>query len=830
MSAEKDGLKRGQDDEGGDDVFPAYSGTAHPRDVFAQFCFYKDRRDFEYEASRRDTFFENNAHTILTVRQLAKKYDDGSKRGCIDLADELGARASQIQKYFDQRFKQSAEAILADEGILPLGSEGWGDFETFQAQEAIELPVLDELINRQYAMLGEKGERDRKISFVIGTSGAGKTFFALKYLPGFRAPVGMKYVGLYLHAIDTGGVFKTTGGETTGSEVAKKLVEDIRAKLSEEEVLNKALPLPPKLAMHVCVIFDEAGDSDLSGWFEVKDNLTLLCKQLEKNLAESVMVVVAGTGVTGTYLNSQGDAYKFRMMPWRSDDLKQYLLRENRVRGLDLRGGETVRDVVDAIIVQPKLRALATNARSAHFMIQAIRFLSSKYARDYWTFHLEAIAPAVVTRVMHRYIDTNGLKDLDWDERRIVAASVFYALKEARAGFGTGSYGPIFPPSFPLLRGKAKSVANALVTSNVNRIDDDRRVELFESTMPALTVTPAIAMVLYTLAGVRLVMNRDWRGAEEVTALNAVRRSMLNAYSRCRDQENVGRLKTDLNQIELFYLSQQIESPRNRSTVEEIADKKALEGTMAADQEESQDTDGLRGQVKVPMVRKASILVNGRTAKFADVMAPYMLMQSKHSSQKSKSVAFELEDELRKCCLLKDCTDDRVLRGLLAVWRGAFESEGELASHAYGTHARAKRGADDCDEHDSKAYPENLVKYSEPFDSVQYAWIESGSELITIPTNDGGDVKTIPLPALDSNETITYVIVTNAKTLRLKLGDDATLKVSDDVLNADMGLNTTTVKSYRSKGKVVKPLQKWTEIIDKVKVGVKIEFLFTGSE
>jgi hypothetical protein len=297
----------------------------------------------------------------------------------------------------------SVEKILACAGVVLLGSAGGADFRAYNRQKASALPVLDDLIH-QYALPGGLEQRDRKISVVIGTSGAGKTFFALKYLPGFRSPKGMGTVGLYLHAADTGAFCAGDVAINMAADIrAMNMAADIRSKLSQVDALRQAPPLPAKLNMHVCVILDEAGNSDLQGWFEHKENLTLLHEQIQKNLAESVMLVVAGTGVTGTYLDSQSDAYKFRMRPWGSADVVKYLLREGEDQ-LDLNGRETVQEVVDAIFDQPKLRALVTNARSTHYMIEAIRFLSAKYARDCWALHLDRIAVAVVTRVMHQYM------------------------------------------------------------------------------------------------------------------------------------------------------------------------------------------------------------------------------------------------------------------------------------------------------------------------------------------------------------------------------------------------------------------------------------------
>ena len=55
----------------------------------------------------------------------------------------------------------------------------------------------------------------------------------------------------------------------------------------------------------------------------------------------------------------------------------------------------------------------------------------------------------------------------------------------------------------------------------------------------------------------------------------------------------------------------------------------------------------------VPKFTKDVIWINGYKAPFADVIAPYKLIQCKHSIGK-KPVKVDLSDELRKCGLLRN--------------------------------------------------------------------------------------------------------------------------------------------------------------------------------
>jgi hypothetical protein len=111
---------------------------------------------------------------------------------------------------------------------------------------------------------------------------------------------------------------------------------------------------------------------------------------------------------------------------------------------------------------------------------------------------------------------------------------------------------------------------------------------------------------------------------------------------------------------------------------------------------------------------------------------------------------------------------------------------------------------------------------SNPSDTVQYAWIEGKSEVITLP--DGSNTKTIPLPMLNSNKTITFMILTNLKTLHLGLGEGISMEISDTMLDSELELDITKVTQTEELA-----LQKWNEIVtENLMEGVKIQFLFTG--
>ena len=77
------------------------------------------------------------------------------------------------------------------------------------------------------------------------------------------------------------------------------------------------------------------------------------------------------------------------------------------------------------------------------------------------------------------------------------------------------------------------------------------------------------------------------------------------------------------------------------------------------------------GKIFVPVVGAKTVLVNGDIAPFADVIAPFMLMQAKRRTTSESNRPINIRTELGKCCLLKSQgKDTRLLQGLVELWRG----------------------------------------------------------------------------------------------------------------------------------------------------------------
>jgi hypothetical protein len=811
--------ERGGEESGNDDAPPKYHPESPAREVFRHPYFYGGSQAAAdcHEAARRRAIPES-----MTVGELRELYaSEFGDQWVATLADRIVAPNLRVDAYFAGG-SAPTELVLNRESVIPIN--GRRELKRFKERGALPLRTLNDVF--QLPRAEDNSTRDMPVSIVTGSSGSGKTFFCLQYLTDFLKGEQKYSTALYLQPDPT--VTKIDFG-VPPDVVHAALLAYIRSAL---KMRFGELDFTAKLNMHVSVIIDEAGGSDLNGHFEDKAFLKGLWEHLEDHLATNVSLVVSGTGLTGTNLTSSGDAFIFRLGPWVQHDVEELVKQQSRK--LVLKAGETVKSVVDAIFKHPKLRGLTTNARSAYCLVRAIASLCSHYVADAWSVQLDAWAPALVTTVVHQYIAGNGLRTLDVDERRVVAASVFRALEDAASWNPEAGAMAFDPPAFERLEGKPLAMAKSLVTWNVERVDakedGETILQLVDKEPRVISVTPAIATVLFVMAGVQVSMIRGWRAEKEVAALYAARQGILRCFDRLQGEKE--RLKDELRKIRLYELRKQIQPFRQVAATQTDAAKKTRQS-----------------RVRVPIVSESPVLLNGDKASFADVIAPYMLLQAKHTS--GKQVKVDIEQELGKCCLLERCrNNNQVLRGLLAVWSGtvaasfsARQEESATAARVHNPHGM------------SNAYPENMIKYGDPVDSVRYAFIERGASVIK-----AGDQK-LKLPDF-KGEGICFVISTNAEVIDLvdidiELGDSQASK--DDVLNvqAEDGSridsdaeDAATVgggvaPSPRKRSLKVTPdmldpdLQlkagslgefevKWNELKKTVISGVKIKFLFTA--
>jgi hypothetical protein len=389
-------------------------------------------------------------------------------------------------------------------------------------------------------------------------------------------------------------------------------------------------------------------------------------------------------------------------------------------------------------------------------------------------------------------------------------------------------------PEFDGLTPTEREIALSLVQINLEfSLEGDQLVrnELFP-----VSITPAIALVLFILAGVPASVLAGWRAEEEVAALYAVKEWICGCWKKhatalaaaqkrfCRGTRKLSAFEDWLRSEEKFeeYDLERFDLERDFGRV---LGKLRL---FRLDKQVRTTKDGDQS-VKIPLISSSSIAVNGDLARFADVIAPFMLVQAKHTSK--AHVVVDLNEELDKCGLLKGCTDDRALRGLLAVWDGRVDDYFQAAENAM-----MKASDEENPALNKEASPANLIKSGSRFeDPLKYLMIqaEEGSD-VNVDLKGG----TVSLTAIPDMVSVVFILSTNAETITLKLPGDVTLSVQEDYLDIDMQFDPTKMPTPEGWGKEKKrrtdggeegttPAKEWEKFKATVLVGVTLKFLFT---
>lgn len=127
----------------------------------------------------------------------------------------------------------------------------------------------------------------------------------------------------------------------------------------------------------------------------------------------------------------------------------------------------------------------------------------------------------------------------------------------------------------------------------------------------AVSVTPAITIVLAALLGSTASLQTSWSGFETIVALD-----------------------------ELFKLVRE-------GTGDEMPPFQILQLDNPYDARTGSRT------LEVPEMTRSMVLINGSKAAYADVIAPFRLLQAKHCKSRNSPAKLYLEEELRKMGVLK---------------------------------------------------------------------------------------------------------------------------------------------------------------------------------
>lgn len=160
--------------------------------------------------------------------------------------------------------------------------------------------------------------------------------------------------------------------------------------------------------------------------------------------------------------------------------------------------------------------------------------------------------------------------------------------------------------------------------------------------------------------------------------------------------------------------------------------------------------------------------------------------------------------------LMKSCDDDRLLRGLVELWRGNLDTNVGMSKHT-NLERKSYRILQT-----SAAFPENMLCLETPDDPCAFSVIEGTN--ITV-----GD-KTRPLPPLDGTTKISFVLSTNADEIRLELSPPGfVIRTTERNLDNDLMINSDTFLLDAER-------TAWTNFVrEDVRDDVEIKILLTKS-
>ena len=769
------------DGEGGGP--PKYRENALARVVFSNPYFYGGDEDLANFCSSKRIKILGDL-TVCEVQQNWKTEKEQSS-----LAESIGA---SVPKVIAALIPERVEDKLHLKQIFAIN--GAEEIETIDDKHVSGVPSTSKalvLLSKQPETPLPK-DRPRPIYLIMGPSGSGKTFVAANEV-ATHAVGHTKQVTLYVQPNSISNYKAAADSHKNG----------ILMNCIQEKLANKFGYDPEqKLNMHVTIVLDEIQRGD--HFDNVTNHLLTFFDDHVKEFADSVRLVACGTGLTGEHLGTNVDCYKIHLSHWSREDVA-VVLAERWITYTEDR-----ENVLNAIYDHSVLKALTTNARTAGYLLEEIVPFTNQLECMYVECHqmsnyFHAAAPYFLETVVSRYTAMNGLQRLNAEERRRVAAFAFGAVEKAR------DRSKLEPPDLEGLNTMEAAVAWSLLDHNLE-YSSLKTTKLLRLNERSILVSPAISAVLFDMLGSKATIYSDWKGQAKVSALYAYRQEVLKILVHFQSNHENGLMDFDNNLAKLNLVLIRKPVPPNSTT------KKFI----------------------VPSFAKNTIWINGERAPFADVIAPYMLLQCKHTSVASQRVEVDLDDELDKCGLLRDLiinTDtaksnknakkDKGWGGLVAMRAIWFMWSDEYEDHHFAMKYIGQKTEDpsvsDAKLQASLAFPENTLVGPNSGDNVESVtvflendqwWIVNGNQSVEVP-----ELSSLFKPG---KPRVSFVISTNSPQLVVKdkKSSEVICKLCIDDLQKDGRVNLDLLAKRNEK-------EAWQKFEAKIVDGVDVKFLFT---
>jgi hypothetical protein len=551
-------------------------------------------------------------------------------------------------------------------------------------------------------------------TLVMGPSGSGKTMFAMEHLPTivFSEATSLEEIfRVHLTA-------RTLVGDSKDElDLPTLLVNHVQNQVAYllREYRTDGIVVPP-INLFLFVVIDEAGSAQYKRYFDKANKIEKLVTALHSmkkfKFVKGVHVTVTGTGLeTSTDgIDPNVETIKFRMQPW---SLSNFYALLNEMKRSD---EEKIKGIV---MCYPILQSLTTNARCAYFLADSMPDLTARSPYQ-WSVYVDSS----VVNVAQRYVASNALshvKDRD-KEKFTVAQEVFKALDEAMSHPNVALF-----PSFDHIKDATyRSVTQSLLDIYVENING--KAELVGKRKYSVSVTPAVAVVLVELLCGKSNIRWNQHGLETAAAL--------------------GEWKRMITEMEVSDFSSECGVTYMRSSVP-VCDATSVRFTL-------------------PLVGISTVLVNVPAAPYADVMAPYRLVQTRVSVNTQEDLQLDFAAELGQLGLTKDPSyrlEQAVTSVLYTMWP-------TLRPEVRYNYIGVTAGWDREQKEDARFehYPIQALRpgYTEPPETASFVLDEE--RLYVLPDDNDGEATPLitkkPIKILEEfvdGRPVTAVFVTNAK-------------------------------------------------------------------
>jgi hypothetical protein len=441
----------------------------------------------------------------------------------------------------------------------------------------------------------DKASRATEFSLVLGPSGTGKTIFALQRVPQLACSEDLgQCFRVHFKTFDAVSLMTKRG--ITFPEAVAEIVQEIVEKRLTRGKAGKEISA---IDLYLHVTLDEAGAESYSPYFSSARSILNIVDALKANMKfnfiKGVHLSVIGTGldeITSSVLSGI-ETTKFRMQPWTVKKFDKFVDASYHP------DKPLLKSVVRQFSI---LRDLITNGRCSYFIMDSTssgQFLVTNGLRNF--------VPALVNTVASRYSASNGMSQLKsprdkWE----VCRSVYRHLNDA-----TRQPNVAFFPRFDDLEDETmRDIARLLVEVHV---ESKNGMPVFvEPNKYSLSMSPAIGIVMANLLNAEARLSWNWEGFEINVMLSELKRVVANSEDIPKHPERP-----------IIELPSRFPATSNAS------------------------------RCSIPVVNRYSVVLNGARAPYADVIAPYRLVQAKFSANPRTTKALYLKTELDKMGLLK---------------------------------------------------------------------------------------------------------------------------------------------------------------------------------